>query len=78
MVSTWTLCLLLYVAGVAWGLFKIDAPILTRIGTAAVWPLGPLAFAVTLTILIAAAAVAFPVFGAMLLAAGAVWWIIGR
>jgi hypothetical protein len=64
-----------YVAGVVWGLLMIDAPILPKIGLAAVWPLGPLAFAVTITILIAASVVAFPaVAAAALAAAAAAWW----
>ena len=65
-----------YVAGVAWGLLKIDARPLARVGMALAWPLGPAAFVVTVIILIAAAAIAFPVFGAALLAVGIAAWAL--
>ncbi len=66
-----------YVAGVVWGLLMIDAPILSKIGLAAVWPLGPLAFAATITILIAASLVAFPAVAVTALAAAAAaWWAL--
>jgi len=67
--TAWALALLAYVAGVAWGLIKIDARPGVRIGLAALWPLGPLAFLVTLAVLVAAAAIAFPVFGLLLVVA---------
>ena len=64
----------IYVAGVVWGLIVIDAPPPTKLALAILWPLGPIAFAVTITILLAAALIAFPMFGvAVLLAAGAAW-----
>ena len=69
--TVWAPLLLLYVAGVVWGLIKIDAQPGVRIGLAVLWPLGPLAFVVTLAILIVAAAIAFPLFGLALLAAAA-------
>ena len=69
--------LVVYVAGVVWGLVAIDARPAARIGLALVWPLGPLAFVVTIAILLAASLVAFPLFGlAVLAAAGVVWWIL--
>jgi hypothetical protein len=67
--TAWALTLIVYVAGVAWGLIKIDARPGVRAGLAVLWPLGPLAFLVTLAVLIAAAAIAFPVFGLLLVAA---------
>jgi hypothetical protein len=66
-----------YVAGVAWGLLKIDAPSYARVGLALVWPLGPLAFGVTITILLAASLIAYPAFGAaVLLTAAVVCWAL--
>ena len=67
--------LVVYVAGVVWGLIAIDARPAARVGLALVWPIGPLAFVVVVTILLAASLIAYPAFGAaVLLAAGAVWW----
>ena len=69
--------LLIYVAGVAWGLIVIDARALTRIALAILWPLGPLAFVVTISVLFVASLIAFPLWGA---AVGAValiaWWVL--
>ena len=63
MSDLWTYIALVYVAGVVWGLFVIDAHPGVRIGLAVLWPLGPAAFLVTLTILLAASLIAFPMFG---------------
>ena len=52
--------LAVYLAGVVAGLLTIDARPAARVGLAAVWPLGPLAFIVTVTVLLVIAAVAFP------------------
>ena len=66
-----------YVAGVAWGLIMIDARRGSRLGLALLWPLGPLAFVVTITILLAAALIAYPAFGAaVLIGAGIAWWML--
>ena len=71
----WALCLVVYVAGVVWGLVAIDARPAARVGLALVWPIGPLAFVVVVTILLAASLIAYPAFGAaVLIAAGAAWW----
>ena len=51
--------LALYAAGVAVGLWRTDAPWPSRAVLAALWPIGPLAFLVTIAILLAAAPVAF-------------------
>jgi hypothetical protein len=41
------------------------------------WPLGPLAFALTIAILLVASLIAFPAVGAVvLLAAAAAWWAL--
>ena len=75
--SLWALSAVLYVAGVAWGLIMIDARPAARIGLALLWPLGPLAFVLTITILLAASLIAYPAFGAAVLAAaGAMWWAV--
>ena len=68
----WELGFAIYVAGVVWGLLTIDAGGATRIALALLWPLGPIAFAVTITILLAASLIAFPVWGAAVVIAGAV------
>jgi hypothetical protein len=50
--------LAVYVAGVAIGLWRTDGPPATRAALALLWPLGPLAFVVTISGLVVAAAVA--------------------
>ena len=59
----------IYVLGVAVALITVDARWPARCGLALLWPLGPLAFVVTISILLVASLVAFPVFGALALAA---------
>jgi hypothetical protein len=66
---------LFYVVGVVIGLVAIDSGPITRIGLALVWPLGPLAFLVTVAGLLVAAAIAFPWFGLVLAALAAAAWI---
>lgn len=58
----------IYLLGVAVALLAIDARAFSRLGLALLWPLGPLAFVVTISILLAASLVAFPVVGAIVLA----------
>lgn len=73
--SLWALSAALYVAGVAWGLIMIDARPTARVGLALLWPLGPLAFALTITILLAASLIAYPAVGiGLLIVVGMVWW----
>ena len=72
----WDLGFAIYVVGVAWGLMVIDARPAHKMALAILWPLGPIAFAVTITILLAASLIAFPAFGvAVVIAAAAAWWI---
>jgi hypothetical protein len=59
----------IYVLGVAVALVAIDARGFARLGLALLWPLGPLAFVVTISILLAASLVAFPLVGVIVLAA---------
>ncbi len=70
------LLLLIYVVGVVWGLLRADARPLARVALALLWPLGPMAFGLTLAVLFLAAHVAFPVLGAVAMtAAAAIWWL---
>jgi hypothetical protein len=70
--------LAVYVAGVVWGLLVIDAKPPSRIALAILWPLGPIAFAVTITVLLGAALIAFPAFGIVVLIAAAAAWLFVR
>ena len=66
-----------YAAGVTWGLFTIDARPAARVGLALLWPLGPLAFAFTIAVLLVASLIASPALGgAVLLAAAGAWWVL--
>jgi hypothetical protein len=54
----------------------IDARPLERVMLALLWPLGPIAFVVTITILLAAALIAYPMVGVpLLVAVGVLWWV---
>jgi hypothetical protein len=67
----------IYVVGVLVGLVVTQGGVATRLGLALLWPLGPLAFIITVAGLLVVAAVAFPAFG-VILAAGiaAAWWML--
>jgi hypothetical protein len=70
--------IVLYIVGMAVALLRTDASWAWRAVLAVLWPLGPLAFAATVTLLVGAAAIAFPLFGAAVAAAAlAAWWIAG-
>ena len=60
----------LYLAGVAVTLWRTDARWPTRTAVALLWPVGPMAFVLTVLVLLAASTIAFPVVG-VLVAAGA-------
>jgi len=69
--------LAVYGLGVLIALWRTDASWPIRIAIALVWPIGPLAFVVTVSILIAASLIAFPTFGAVVaVAAGLAWWVL--
>ena len=51
--------LTIYVAGVLVGLWRTDGPLAVRMMLALLWPIGPLAFAVTVSGLLLAAVIAF-------------------
>jgi hypothetical protein len=76
MSDPWTYIALIYVAGVVWGLLVIDARVSVRIGLAVLWPLGPAALLVTVTVLLGAALIAFPRFGAAVTLAAVVSWLL--
>ncbi len=70
--------LLGYLAGVVIGLWRTDGPPPVRAALALLWPVGPLAFVVTVAILLAASLIAFPLVGAVAAAgAAAAWWLLG-
>jgi hypothetical protein len=64
----------IYVVGVLLGLTATQGGAATRLGLALLWPLGPLAFLITVAGLLVVAAIAFPMFGVMLAAAVAAGW----
>jgi len=67
----------IYVVGVLVGLFATQGGAATRLGLALLWPLGPLAFVITVAGLLVVAAIAFPWFGLILAAGiGAAWWTL--
>lgn len=66
----------IYVVGVAIGLFGADARPAVRLALALLWPAGPVAFVATLALLVIAAMIAFPVFGALVLAGAAAGWVV--
>ncbi len=68
--------LAVYLVGVVVGLMGTQGGPGTRILLAVLWPLGPLAFLITVGGLLVVAAIAFPMFGAILAAGVAVvWWL---
>ena len=66
-----TALLPLYAVGVLIGLWRTDARWLGRVTLALLWPVGPLAFVLTVSLLLLVSLVAFPLFGAIVLAAAA-------
>ena len=66
----------LYLLGVFIGLARIDGSIRVRFALALAWPLGPIAFALTIAVLGIASLIAFPLFGAAVAALLAGWIVI--
>ena len=67
----------IYMLGVIVGLIATQGGVATRLLMALLWPLGPLAFIVTVAGLLIVAAIAFPMFGVILAAGiGATWWLL--
>lgn len=69
-----TVAWLVYVAGVLLALWRTDALWSTRIVLALLWPIGPAAFVVTVSLLLVVSLFVFPIFGA-LVAAGLLGWL---
>ena len=67
--------LAIYAIGVAVGLMLTDARPLARAAIALLWPLGIVAFVVTIAVLVVAAMLVFPAFGVAVLAAAAASWL---
>jgi hypothetical protein len=68
--------LFVYLAGVAVGLWRTDDRPAVRALMAVSWPIGVLAFVVTLSVVFAASVVAFPAVGATVVAGAALaWWL---
>ena len=67
-----------YAAGALVALWRTDAGWPTRIALALLWPLGPLAFLVTVAILLGASLIAFPVIAGVVAVLGAagIWWLV--
>jgi hypothetical protein len=78
MVALGTIVCIVYAIGVVIAVALTDARPAARIALALVWPLGPIAFLVTISVLVVAAMIAFPVFGAVAATAAAlIWWGLG-
>ena len=72
-----TAALVLYAAGVIIGLVRVDAGPTTRLAVSLLWPLGVVAGVVTVSALILAAMVLFPMIGAAAVALSLlIWWML--
>ena len=73
------LALAIYAIGAAAGLVLTDASRLARVAIALLWPLGAMAFVVTIaTLIVAALMLIFPVSALVLASAAATWiWASG-
>lgn len=65
-----------YVLGVIVGLLRVDAAPATRMIVALLWPLGVIAGVVTVSALLLAALVLFPMVGAAVAVAAIGWWLV--
>jgi hypothetical protein len=71
-----TAAVIVYAIGVVVGLLRVDAAPVPRVVVALLWPLALVAAAVTISALILAAMVLFPLAGAgVVLAAAVIWWV---
>ncbi len=66
-----------YLAGVVIALAVMRDPWPVRIGTALVWPLGPMAFAVVVSMLLVASLILWPllILPVVVLAGALGWWL---
>lgn len=67
-----------YVVGAVLALWRTDASWPTRIALALLWPIGPIAFLITVAILVGASLIAFPLVagGIAAVVAAVVWWLV--
>jgi hypothetical protein len=65
-----------YLSGVLIGIWRVDGRPATRVWLALLWPLGPLAFVVTLAGLLLASLIAFPLVGGIVAGAGVIWLLL--
>jgi hypothetical protein len=70
------LLLAVYIVGAALGIVFTDARPIRRVGLALAWPLGVAAMVVTITALVLASLVLFPVVGAVAVGAAVLWWVV--
>jgi hypothetical protein len=69
----------IYLVGALFALWRTDAAVPTKVALAALWPLGPIAFVLTVALLLGASLVAFPlVAGAIAAVAAGVAWAFLR
>jgi hypothetical protein len=69
---------LVYAAGVAVGLWRVDGSPAARLVVALLWPLALAAAVVTISALVVAAMVLFPAVGAAVVGLGGLtWWVLG-
>jgi len=69
--------LLVYAAGVAVGLWRVDGSPASRLTVALLWPLGAMAAVVTIAALILAAMLLFPWVGIVsVLLVTLMWWLV--
>jgi hypothetical protein len=66
----------IYLAGVAIGLWRVDGPPTVKLLLAVLWPVGPAVFVLVVSVLLLAAAVAFPWLGALVVAVGILAWLM--
>lgn len=70
-----TAALVVYAIGVVLGVVLSDARPLARLPLALLWPLGPLAFVLTMAVLLVVGIIAFPLIGVVIgvAVAAAIW-----
>ena len=72
-----TAALVLYAVGVIIGVVRVDAGPATRLAVSLLWPLGVVAGVVTVSALVLAAMVLFPMLGAASVTVGIlIWWML--
>ena len=68
---------IVYAAGVAVGLWRVDGSPAARLTVALLWPLAVIAAVVTITALVLTAMVLFPLVGvAVVLVTALIWWFL--